>query len=227
MQLYIYSDESGVFDKIHNDIFVFGGLIFLDKENKDIFARKYLKAERNIRTNRYEDGIELKACKISNKEKGKLYRSMNKALKFGVIIEQKEILDRIFSSKKDKQRYLDYAYKIGLKKALESLILQGIIEKDKISHIHIYCDEHTTATNGKYELREGLEQEFKSGTYNRNYKKFFPPLFDNLKTLELLYCDSRKIHLIRAADIVANRIYFSQVSNVIVDISDVYITKLP
>ena len=151
---------------------------------------------------------------------------MNKALKFGVIIEQKEILDRIFSSKKDKQRYLDYAYKIGLKKALESLILQGIIEKDKISHIHIYCDEHTTATNGKYELREGLEQEFKSGTYNRNYKKFFPPLFDNLKTLELLYCDSRKIHLIRAADIVANRIYFSQVSNVIVDISDVYLSLI-
>ena len=106
-------------------------------------------------------------------------------------------------------------------------MFQGIIERDKVSHIHIYCDEHTTTTNGKYELREGLEQEFKSGTYNRNYNKFFPPLFDNLETLELLYCDSRKIHLIRAADIVANRIYFSQVSDVIVDISDVYITKLP
>jgi hypothetical protein len=227
MQLYVYSDESGVFDKIHNDIFVFGGLIFLDKENKDIFARRYLKAERDIRNNKYEEGIELKACKISNKEKGKLYRSINKAIKFGVVIEQKEILDRIFSSKKDKQRYLDYAYKIGLKKALENLMFQGVIEIDKVSHIHIYCDEHTTATNGKYELREGLEQEFKSGTYNRNYNKFFPPLFDNLETLELLYCDSRKIHLIRAADIVANRIYFSQVSDVIVDISDVYITKLP
>ena len=54
MQLYVYSDESGVFDKIHNDIFVFGGLIFLDKENKDIFARRYLKAERDIRNNKYE-----------------------------------------------------------------------------------------------------------------------------------------------------------------------------
>jgi len=152
---------------------------------------------------------------------------MNKAIKFGVVIEQKEILDRIFSSKKDKQRYLDYAYKIGLKKAFESLILQGIIEKNKVTSLHIYCDEHTTATNGKYELREGLEQEFKSGTYNRSYNKFFPPLFDNLRDVELNYCDSRKIHLIRAADIVANRIYFSQFNNRNIDLSDVYITKLP
>ena len=227
MQLYVYSDESGVFDKVHNDIFVFGGLIFLDKNNKDIFARKYLKAERDIRRNGYDYETELKACKISNKEKGKLFRSMNKAIKFGVVIEQKEILDRIFSSKKDKQRYLDYAYKIGLKKAFESLILQGIIEKNKVTSLHIYCDEHTTATNGKYELREGLEQEFKSGTYNRSYNKFFPPLFDNLRDVELNYCDSRKIHLIRAADIVANRIYFSQFNNRNIDLSDVYITKLP
>lgn len=49
MQLYVYSDESGVFDKVHNDIFVFGGLIFLDKNNKDIFARKYLKARKRYK----------------------------------------------------------------------------------------------------------------------------------------------------------------------------------
>ena len=27
MRIFIYSDESGVFDKKHNDIFVYGGLI--------------------------------------------------------------------------------------------------------------------------------------------------------------------------------------------------------
>ena len=31
MNIYIYSDESGVFDKEHNDYFVFGGLILLGK----------------------------------------------------------------------------------------------------------------------------------------------------------------------------------------------------
>ena len=29
MDLFIYSDESGVFDKEHNEIYVYGGLIFL------------------------------------------------------------------------------------------------------------------------------------------------------------------------------------------------------
>ena len=33
MELHIYSDESGVFDKNHNDYFVFAGVIFLDPNN--------------------------------------------------------------------------------------------------------------------------------------------------------------------------------------------------
>ncbi len=69
MDLYIYSDESGVFDKVHNEIFVYGGLIFLGKEEKDDYNRKYLTAEKAIRCGKYSHDEELKACKISNKEK--------------------------------------------------------------------------------------------------------------------------------------------------------------
>ena len=29
MNIFVYADESGVFDRIHNDVFVFGGLIGL------------------------------------------------------------------------------------------------------------------------------------------------------------------------------------------------------
>lgn len=97
---------------------------------------------------------------------------MGNAIKFGVIINQKNVLDRIFLNKKDKQRYLDYAYKIGLKKALQQLITADVIDKN-IDNIFVYNDEHSTATNGRYELREGLEQEFKLGTYNMQYNKFF------------------------------------------------------
>ena len=43
MNIYIYSDESGVFDKVNNDIYVFAGIIVLEKENKDILTRKYNK----------------------------------------------------------------------------------------------------------------------------------------------------------------------------------------
>lgn len=225
MDLFIYSDESGVFDKTHNEIFVYGGLIFLGKQQKDEYIRRYLAAERVLREN-HTDGGELKACRISNKEKGKLYRSIGGAIKFGVIVNQRNVLDRIFSSKKDKQRYLDYAYKIGLKRALQQLINAGVIGKC-VDNIFLYNDEHSTATNGRYELREGLEQEFKLGTYNMQYDKFFPPLFETMQGLHLKFCDSKKVTLVRAADIVANRIYYMALNRKLENLSGIYISTLP
>lgn len=226
MDLFIYSDESGVFDKVHNEIFVYGGLIFIGKQQKDEYARRYLAAEKAVRGQKYVDGSELKACRISNKEKGKLYRSMGEAIKFGVIVNQKNVLDRIFLNKKDKQRYLDYAYKIGLKRALQQLIKAGVIGKD-VDNIFMYNDEHSTATNGRYELREGLEQEFKLGTYNMQYDKFFPPLFEKMQGIRLEFCDSRKVTLVRAADIVANRIYYMALNRKLENLSGIYISTLP
>jgi hypothetical protein len=227
MDLFIYSDESGVFDKEHNEIYVYGGLIFLGKEQKDIYARKYIAAEKVLRGQKYTADEELKACRISNKEKGKLYRSMNGAIRFGVIVNQKNVLNHIFQSKKDKQRYLDYVYKIGLKKALQKMISEGIIEKNSIDNVRVFTDEHTTATNGRYELREGLEQELKNGTYNMQYDKFFPPVFETLGGIHLANCDSSKVPLIRAADIVANRIYFMALNRNIEKLEGIYLTTLP
>ena len=51
MDIYVYSDESGVFDYKHNDIFVFGGILFYSKEQRDVCARKYIHVERIIRKN--------------------------------------------------------------------------------------------------------------------------------------------------------------------------------
>jgi len=47
---------------------------------------------------------------------------------------------------------------------LQSLELDGKIDLNKIENIYIYVDEHVTATDGRYELREAIEQEFKHGT---------------------------------------------------------------
>ncbi len=211
MNIYIYSDESGVFDQTHNDIFVFGGLIFLSKSERDIATRKYIAAERCIAPN-YNQKQELKACVLSNKDKGKLYRSLNSYFKFGVVIEQSKVLSSIFFNKKSKQRFLDYAYKIAVKRHLERLILQDIINPSEVENMNFFVDEHTTATNGKYELKEGLLEEFKFGTYNWNYSKMFPPIFRDLKGLNLEFCDSKQKPLVRAADIVANKLYHKAVS---------------
>jgi len=231
MNIYIYSDESGVFDKAHNDLFVFGGLILLGTEEKNVASRKYAHAEKVIRQNdNIEGSYELKATHITNKERGSLFRSLNGYHKFGVVVREKEVLERIFQSKKDKQRYLDYVYKIAVKRAFEDLIDRKVIDPDAVERMYFFVDEHTTATNGRYELRESLEQEFKNGTYNWKYSKFYAPIFTHLQTVNLEYCNSAKKLLVRGADIIANRIYYleeSQQENKISGIQNIHVIELP
>ena len=209
MNIYVYSDESGVFDKEHNDYFVFGGLILLGTEDKENWSRKYSSVEKILRANKgVAADYELKATQVTNKEKGKLFRALNGCYKFGVVIREKNVLDRIYLSKKDKQRYLDYAYKIAVKRAFENLVQDGIINPDEVDRLYFYVDEHTTATNGRYELEEALEQEFKLGTYNYRYDTYYPPIFKKMKDVQLEYCNSKSKLLVRAADIVANKIFY-------------------
>lgn len=214
MNLYVYSDESGVFDKFNNETFVFGWIILLGKEQKMNEERKYKNAESVLyKSNSTYRGNELKACTIKNKDKNKLFRSINRLEKGAVIIDQKRVLDQIYFSKKDKQRYLDYAYKIGIKRHFESLIQEEKIRVDEIRKIHFFVDEHTTATNGLYELQESLRQEFRYGTYNMKWDKYFPPIFPNVNDITVSFCASDKKTLIRAADITANKVYYHAVQN--------------
>ena len=209
MNIYIYSDESGVMDAAHNDYFVFAGLILLGTEEKNHCARKFASVERMLRKNKKVPfDYEMKAARITPKEKGKLFRALNRWYKFGVIIHEKEIHSKIAENKKTRQRYLDYAYKIAVKRALENLIKQSIITDSKVDRIYFRVDEHTTATDGYYELRESLEQEFKHGTVKYNINMCFPPIFPKLSELQLKYCNSANEPLVRASDIIANRIYF-------------------
>ena len=56
MNLFVYSDESGVFDKYHYQFFVFAGLIIPHTANKEMWARKYSSAEKSINSdNKYGD----------------------------------------------------------------------------------------------------------------------------------------------------------------------------
>ena len=210
MDIFIYSDESGVLDKYHNDFYVFGGVIFLSSDDRDNYARKYIAAEKNIRiSEKIPPEIEVKASNITPKSKNKLYRAVMEAERFGVVIDQNKLTnDALFQNKKSKQRYLDWAYKIGVKRKLENLISRKLIIPNDIKNIYFFIDEHSTATDGIYELRESLEKEFKIGIWNFEFMSFYPPLFPNLKSLNLQYCNSSKKTLVRAADIVANHLYY-------------------
>lgn len=134
MDIYIYTDESGVFDKKHNQYFVYGGLLFLSFEEKEFFTRKYIHAEKTLRKNGKYIGIsELKATHIDNKDKGKLFRSTNQCYRFGTVINENKLLPQAFEDKKSKQRYLDYAYKIGLKRYLTFLINSNVIDPNDVT----------------------------------------------------------------------------------------------
>lgn len=216
MEIFVYSDESGVLDKVHNKYFVFGGMVFLSKIDKDIMSRKYLAAERVIRSSRkFKKSDELKASFLSNKDKGKLYRSLNHVEKFGIVVRQDNLNDNLFANKKTKQRYLDWAYKYAVKLKFAELISQNKIIPSAVKRIHFFIDEHTTATDGKYELKESLEQEFKYGTFNYEYQTFHPPLFDPSVVIDLNFCNSSTTTLVRASDIVANKLYYHANSNTI------------
>lgn len=48
-----------------------------------------------------------------------------------------------------------------------------------------------------------------------------------MKGIELLFCDSNKVTLIRAADIVANRIYFMALNRKLESMEGIYLSTLP
>lgn len=69
-------------------------------------------------------------------------------------------------------------------------------------------DEHNTATNGRYELQQSLEQELIIGMFSSNFMTFFPPILQSLEGITVRMVDSRHNTLVRAADIIANRVFY-------------------
>ena len=49
--IYVFSDESGVFDQINNDTFVYAGIIFTDLQEKNLAEIRYRSVENRLRKN--------------------------------------------------------------------------------------------------------------------------------------------------------------------------------
>lgn len=208
MELIVFSDESGVLDRKNNDFFVFGGLVFTSYAEMDTATRLYANAEKYVKQiENLSENEEAKACILSNSLKGKLFRSLNRFEKFGAVVQQKRVNENIFNHKKSKQRYLDYVFKIGIKRKFMSMAENSVFKPIDVTKLTFYVDEHSTATNGRYELEQALEQEFKHGTFNFNYQIFYQPIFKNLQSVKVNFVDSKTRTLVRGADIIANRIF--------------------
>lgn len=113
----VFSDESGVFDKGRNKYFVFGGLILdAGKEEVSKVSSLYTNMENHMRCkSEYANLGELKANLLSFQDRRRIFATLVPFNKFGVVIQLDALLEKIFTNKKSKQRFQDYAYKIGLK----------------------------------------------------------------------------------------------------------------
>ncbi len=205
--VYVYSDESGVFDKFHKDYFVYAGIAVIGQDNVSILARSYLNAEKNLRKScKYKELPELKASKLENDDKRKLYRIIKDCYKFIVVVRLKELQDERFCNRLSQQRYLDYAYKRGLKNLLRNMAKNGELDLSQEFEIRCYIDEHNIATNGKYDLGSSIYTEFKRGLYLPNFE--IKPIATGLRDVSTTYCNSETNTLVRASDILANRALF-------------------
>ena len=214
MDIYIYSDESGVLDYKHHKYYIFGGVVFCSVDDRDAWNRRYIAAENNIRNIECQpSSIELKASVLSNGSKNKLYKLLSRTERSGAVIDEQKLNRKLFDNKKEKQRYLDWVFKLAIKTKFEDLLRRGILQAQNVSNLFFYTDEHTTATDGIYELRESLEHEFKFGTINYIYNSFYPPIFPDVSTVNLHFCNSAKKPLIRAADIIANHLLYQAYNN--------------
>ena len=210
MDITIYTDDSGTFDCVRGGFFVFGGILFLDLRSRESFSRKYAAIEKAVSARSLTlNGHEPKASNLTLNERRALFRATNKEFRFAIVvdIQKLRIRNNIAHNKREKQRFLDFAYKIGVKRFFEYLIRVGYIDPDKVRTLYFYNDQHTTATNGRYELEDGLRKEFLDGTPNFDNDCFFPPLFPKMERLKVTYCDSKHVTLVRTADIIANRVY--------------------
>ena len=163
MTIFIRADESGVFDPIHNDFFIFAGLIFLDRQEMELASRRFLSLEKKLRQKRkYRELPELKATLLDHADRRALFSVTESYSRFSSIINLRKIDHKsVLADKKSKQRYLDYAFKRGLKEAMKCMVARGSIFFDDPAEFDIVLDERTTATNGKYDLADSILHEMR------------------------------------------------------------------
>lgn len=205
----MHIDDSGVFDISNNRYFVYAGVVHLGKENKENAIRKYHSVERITKENAgIKKNQEAKGAKLKPKHKADIYRSLNSTRKFAVVVDCEKVEENIWKNKKSKQRFLDYCLKRAIKDKINKMLKEGAIDGSKPVQLVVRIDEHTTATDGCYELKEGIEEELINGTYNNKWNIFYGPILARGSGVDVKFINSEKSPLIRSADICANLLWY-------------------
>ncbi|MBN3534448.1 DUF3800 domain-containing protein [Mycoplasma procyoni] len=209
MNFFIYSDESGVLDT-KNKYFIFSLIVFKDLNQRSKIKTLFKDREKRFKKIIFsdEDTTELKGSLLRENQQLQIMSLLKDVDKICVKVNVEMIYDSIMSNKKSKRRYLDFAFKSGLRSYFEELIFKKEISQTGQYNFYFFVDQHTTSTNGIYDLKETIENDFFSGIFSQSSKSWFtPPLFDKKGNITVQYCDSKNNSYIRMADILANYMF--------------------
>ena len=211
MDIYVFSDESGVFDCKHHEWFVYAGIIVVGKYEMDSLARRYIAIEKNLRKNpKYRTVPELKGAFLDDKSRRKLLTVFSDTMKFAVAIRQRKLdYARVFSNTKSKQDYLDFSYRIVLRRAFEDMIARGSLFPEDEFNLLINEDNRLVTADSLHHKEEMILKEFREGAYKSRFGMCCPPLFPNIQKVKIALRNSEGSTLIRGADIIANTVYTS------------------
>ena len=211
--VYIYMDDSGKLSN-YEKCCCYGGIVFLNKKDKDKFITQYRQIVKQIKCSECNkdknncDNIcpEIKNSKIkSASNKRWIMNYIKKYSMFCCIINNSRVKDYIMESKSSKGRYLDYAQKMLVKKIFLDLIREGKINSSKPVKLIMYIDEQTTKSNGYYNLKESIKEEFLHGIINYNYGVTHEAILHSDFIIDIHYVDSKKNYVVQAADFVAGK----------------------
>ena len=182
MNIYVFSDESGIFDYKHHELFVYAGVVVIGKQEMDMLSRKFLSLEKKLRQKSiYRNMSELKAKYLAEKDRKKLLGVFCETYKFAIAIKLNHLdLKRVFHNQKSKQNYMDFAYRGVLRKAFEHMIGRVSLFPDEAFDLIINEDNHHIVECDLQQKADTIYKEFKEGTFRTTFGVFFPPLFENL-----------------------------------------------
>lgn len=208
--LYIYMDDSGRMS--HADkCCSYGGVYFKNTSDRDNFKRHYLNI---INTNKCnfcdnDNSIcdkncpEIKSHTTNNKFRRRivnLIKNSPYANSYATTIYTRDIPNDVLNVKHSRGRRTDYYQKRIIKEIVKKLISEGIIDPYKKLKLVIRIDESPRATNGIYDLKESIIEEFLFGITNFDYGCTFAPILFGGLDLDLNYVDSKKETLVQASD---------------------------
>lgn len=228
--IYINMDDSGVLvkNRASEPIFVYGGIVFLSKEEKDNFIRLYSSLVNQIKPkycNDFQldnslskqyclthfkssckyDCPELKSSLLNNSDKRRFLNLIKKYICSVAIVDNSRIYDTIIGDKASRGRFKDYITKRLIKEIVKQLISENKINPENPVRLILNLDEQTTKSNGYYSLKSSIIEELQYGITNYNYDTFFTPILNDV-SVSIRHQNSYNSLCVQAADLIVGEI---------------------